>query len=107
MIDLAFVTNIMKGNEKLAGRFLFMFKTQTPQQISELKTHVDNHDWEELSKTADSLKTQFNYLQLHTLSDQMEEILLLSEEFQSERINKIITHVEAEFWDLFDEEPSV
>lgn len=100
MIDLSFLTDAMDGNVVLAQKFLGIFKSQAPKQMEELKTQVTQQDWEAVSNTAHSLKTQFSYLNLTQLSIQMEAIEQLADNQQTAAIHSLIEEVNYSFLEI-------
>ncbi|SKB76764.1 Hpt domain-containing protein [Dyadobacter psychrophilus] len=74
MMDLSFLRGQMAGDEKLVARFVSIFKTQVPAQVSQLPGLCENEDWEELSSAFHSLKTQFNYMLMTEFAEQMREM---------------------------------
>ncbi|KQS30828.1 Hpt domain-containing protein [Dyadobacter sp. Leaf189] len=74
MIDLSLLKNLMSGDEKLVARFILIFKTQVPAQVRQLPGLCENQEWEELSTSFHSLKTQFSYLGITEFAEQMREM---------------------------------
>jgi HPt (histidine-containing phosphotransfer) domain-containing protein len=74
MMDLSLLHDLMGGNEQLVDRFVTIFKTQVPSQIAALPELCEAQDWEGLSTALHSLKTQFNYVGLNALAEQMRDL---------------------------------
>ncbi len=103
-IDKTYLTNLMHGNETLALKFLDIFKAQAPRQLEDLRCQLTNQDWEGVSNTAHSLKSQFNYLGLSWLAQQIGDIELLADEDKTDGISSLLTEIEAQFYKLFARE---
>ncbi len=63
-IDLAKLKTLMDGDEKMAEKFLGIFKSQTPEQLAQLKSDLKENNWEQVSITAHAIKSQCKYLGL-------------------------------------------
>ncbi|MDO1451610.1 Hpt domain-containing protein [Rhodocytophaga aerolata] len=100
MIDLSFLTDAMDGNVVLAQKFLGIFKSQAPKQMEELKSQLAQQDWEAVSTTAHSLKTQFAYLNLTQLSTQMEVIEQLADNQQTATIYSLVEEANHNFLEI-------
>lgn len=74
MMDLSLLRDLMGGDQQLVDRFVIIFKTQVPSQIAALPSLCEAQDWEELSTALHSLKTQFNYVGLTDLAEQMRDL---------------------------------
>ena len=73
-MDLSFLKRQMAGDEKLVTRFVSIFKAQVPVQVSQLQDLCEKQEWEELSSSLHSLKTQFNYMLMTEFAEQMREM---------------------------------
>ena len=71
----------MGNDEKRVQQFLTIFKTQTPEQLGQLKNAIANRNWEQTSITAHTIKSQCKYLGL-------EEIVELSFKIEQFAENK-------------------
>jgi HPt (histidine-containing phosphotransfer) domain-containing protein len=100
MIDLSFLTDAMDGNVVLAQKFLGIFKSQAPKQMEELKSQLAEQDWEAVSTTAHSLKTQFFYLNLTQLATQMEAIEQLADSRQTSTIHSLVEEANHSFFKI-------
>lgn len=79
-LDLTFIREMMGHDEKVVTKFLTIFKDQCPVQLQELKQHYQSEDWQALSNVAHSLKTQFRYLSIEPLAEQVCTIESLADE---------------------------
>ena len=79
MLDTGKLKSLMDGDENMVRRFLEIFKTQTPEQLSRLKQFIDAESWEQVSITAHAIKSQCRYLGLDNLAGQASEIEQLTE----------------------------
>ncbi|RAW00413.1 Hpt domain-containing protein [Pseudochryseolinea flava] len=93
-LDLTYLKTLMSEDENLVNRFLTIFKTQCPQQLEELRTHLLNEDWASLSTVAHSMKTQFTYLSVESLAAQAIEIETLADEGNTDIISDKIASFE-------------
>ncbi|WP_084165688.1 Hpt domain-containing protein [Dyadobacter crusticola] len=99
MMDLSLLKNLMSGDEKLVASFIQIFKAQVPAQIEELPRLCENEEWEELSTSLHSLKTQFSYVGMAAFAEQMREM----EESVDNGETALIGSQIAEFTGKFDE----
>lgn len=74
MMDLSLLSNLMGGDQQLVDRFVAIFKTQVPGQVATLPELCEARDWEGLSTALHSLKTQFNYVGMNALAEQMRSL---------------------------------
>nr|WP_295921935.1 Hpt domain-containing protein [uncultured Dyadobacter sp.] len=70
-MDLSLLSNLMGGDRQLVDRFVSIFKTQVPGQVAALSELCEAGEWEALSTALHSLKTQFSYVGLPALADQL------------------------------------
>lgn len=70
-MDLSLLLNLMGGDQQLVDRFVAIFKTQVPGQVAALPALCESQDWEALSTALHSLKTQFSYVGMNALAEQM------------------------------------
>jgi HPt (histidine-containing phosphotransfer) domain-containing protein len=80
MIDRNKLESLLGGDEKMVQRFLDIFKTQTPEQMEQLKDSINNKNWDQVSITAHSIKNQCKYLGLDDIASQASNIEQLAEE---------------------------
>ncbi|SEI56430.1 Hpt domain-containing protein [Dyadobacter sp. SG02] len=73
-MDLSLLHNLMGGDQRLVDRFVAIFNTQVPAQVAALPELCEAQDWEGLSTALHSLKTQFNYVGMHTLAEQIRSL---------------------------------
>lgn len=73
-MDLTLLHNLMGGDQQLVDRFVNIFKTQVPGQVAALPALCEAQDWEGLSTALHSLKTQFNYVGMNALGEQMRRL---------------------------------
>lgn len=73
-MDLSLLHNLMGGDQQLVDRFVTIFKTQVPTQVAALPALCEAQDWEALSTALHSLKTQFNYVGMNALAEQMRSL---------------------------------
>lgn len=73
-MDLSLLQTLMGGDDRLVTRFITIFKTQVPQQVASLPQLYENGEWETLSTTLHGLKTQFSYVGLADLAEQMRHL---------------------------------
>lgn len=73
-MDLSLLRNLMGGDQQLVDRFVNIFKTQVPAQVAALPELCEAQDWEGLSTALHSLKTQFNYVGMNALAEQMRNL---------------------------------
>jgi HPt (histidine-containing phosphotransfer) domain-containing protein len=85
---------MMGNDETLVNKFLNIFKNQCPQQLQELLLHYKNEDWSSLSTAAHSMKTQFQYLSIQSLSAQISEIETLTDEGKTDKLSDLIPSFE-------------
>lgn len=69
MVDLDHLYNLMGGDENMVNKFLDIFKSETPRQLDQLYDFLDDENWEMLSTTAHSIKSQSKYLGLDRIAD--------------------------------------
>jgi len=74
MMDLRLLSELMGGDQQLVDRFVAIFRTQVPDQVALLTELCDTEDWEKLSTALHSLKTQFNYVGMTKMAEQMREL---------------------------------
>lgn len=104
MLNLATLTDAMNGNTQLVEKFLAIFKSQAPKQMHELKIQVDAQDWEAVSTTAHSLKTQFSYLSLTHLVEVMKQVEELADSKQTDSIPSLVNQADEQFLEVFNNE---
>lgn len=80
MIDRTKLESLLGGDEKMVLRFLDIFKTQTPEQLDQLKDSINNKNWDQVSITAHSIKNQCKYLGLDEIASLASNIEQLAEE---------------------------
>lgn len=64
MINRTLLLNLFDQNASFVDRVLLIFKEQVPIQIAELRTALDQQDFETASISAHNIKSQSNYLGL-------------------------------------------
>ena len=67
MMDLSLLLNLMGGDQPLVDRFVAIL----PGQVAALPALCESQDWEALSTALHSLKTQFSYVGMNALAEQM------------------------------------
>ncbi|GJM32509.1 MAG: hypothetical protein DHS20C18_15100 [Saprospiraceae bacterium] len=80
MLDRSKLNSLMGGDEKMVQKFLEIFKTQTPNQLAELKYSITNESWEQASIIAHAIKSQCKYLGLEQSAEWASKIEQLAEE---------------------------
>jgi HPt (histidine-containing phosphotransfer) domain-containing protein len=73
-MDLSLLHNLMGGDQHLVDRFVVIFKTQVPAQVATLPELCEAKDWEALSTALHSLKTQFSYVGMSELAEEMRSL---------------------------------
>lgn len=101
-LDLTFINQLMGHDEKMVDKFLAIFKSQCPQQMRELKLHYSNNDMPSVSNVAHSLKTQFSYLSLKSLSDDALAIETLAENGMPDQLGQLIAAFERDLNELLE-----
>lgn len=101
-LDLTFITQLMGNDEEMVGKFLAIFKSQCPKQLTELKLHYSQNDLPSVSNVAHSLKTQFNYLSLNALSDDALAIETLAENGMPDQLGQLIAAFERDLDELLE-----
>ncbi|GEM_PF-2086933 len=66
--------NLLGNDDALVARFVGIFKSQTPEQLTELAQFLDDQDWENASITAHTIKTQCRYFGLEEEADWCQSI---------------------------------
>lgn len=89
-MDLSLLRNLMGGDQQLVDRFVNIFKTQVPAQVAALPELCEAQDWEGLSTALHSLKTQFNYVGMNALAEQMRN---LEERVDSEQTDDMLLQI--------------
>lgn len=79
-MDLSLLQNLMGGDNRLVTRFITIFRTQVPQQVASLPQLYEKGEWEALSTTLHGLKSQFSYVGLADLAEQMRHLEALVDE---------------------------
>ncbi|MCF0041501.1 Hpt domain-containing protein [Dyadobacter fanqingshengii] len=103
MMDLSLLKSLMSGDEKLVGHFVSIFKIQVPSQVKALPGLCANEDWEELSITFHSLKSQFSYVGVNDLAEQLREMEERVDNGETGSIAFLIsdfTHSFHQFWQM-------
>ena len=67
MVDLSTLRKLMSNDENMVQQFLQIFKSQTPQQMEQLRKYITNENWEYISLTAHAIKSQAKYLGLEEM----------------------------------------
>lgn len=93
-VDLSFLRTLMGNDEALVSRFIRIFTSQCPQQLQELRQHLQNQDWPSLSTVAHSMKTQFTYLNAEALAAQAIEIETRADEGRTDDLTPLIDSFE-------------
>lgn len=96
-MDLSLLRNLMGGDQQLVDRFVAIFNTQVPIQVATLPELCEAQDWEGLSTALHSLKTQFNYVGMNTLADQMRDMEEQVDSGQTDDMSLQISHFTREF----------
>jgi HPt (histidine-containing phosphotransfer) domain-containing protein len=97
MMDLSLLHNLMGGDQQLVDRFVVIFKTQVPAQVAALPGLCEAKDWEALSTALHSLKTQFNYVGLSELAEQMRSLEEKVDNGQTDDTSLYISNFTREF----------
>ena len=97
MMDLSLLGQLMGGDQQLVERFVTIFKTQVPGQVSTLPELCEAQDREELSTALHSLKTQFNYVGMNGFAEQMRRLEEQVDSGQTDGIASQILHFMQEF----------
>ena len=96
-MDLSLLHNLMGGDQQLVDRFVTIFKTQVPAQVAALPALCEAQEWEALSAALHSLKTQFNYVGMNALAEQMRSLEEQVDGGQTNHIPLQISHFVREF----------
>ncbi|MGN7884591.1 Hpt domain-containing protein [Dyadobacter sp. 22481] len=96
-MDLSLLGNLMGGDQQLVERFVAIFKTQVPGQVSMLPELCEAQDWEGLSTALHSLKTQFNYVGMNGFAEQMRSLEEQVDSGQTDGISSQIQNFTQEF----------
>lgn len=100
-VDLGKLKTLMGGDEKMVEKFLAIFKSQTPEQLVELKSHAASGNWEHIGILAHTIKSQCQYLGLENIAEKALEIELITEEKGDlESAQKLILDLEKELTEI-------
>ena len=80
MIDRTKLEALLGSDPKMVQRFLDIFKSQTPEQLNQLREYITNKNWEQASITAHAIKSQCKYLGLEEIAEYAFKIEQLTEE---------------------------
>ena len=69
MIDLSRLQHLMSHDENMVNKFLEIFKSDMPRQLSQIYIHLEHENWDQVSTIAHAIKSQSKYLNLDDLSD--------------------------------------
>ena len=82
LTDLTFLRNFTGGEKDKMTKYIRMFLTGAPQNISQMELHALSKDWSGVYQTAHSLKPQLGYFG----AKQSEELLKQIERFSSDQM---------------------
>lgn len=103
-MDLTFLRNLMNGDERLVSNFVRIFREQAPKQIEEIREALANEDWENFSNLVHSLRTQFAYMGLTDLSEQMKIMEFEVDNGDKAKLKPLLEHFHKEFRLLSEKE---
>ena len=104
MTDLSFLTNLMRGDEKLVQRFVDIFREQSPKQLSEIAGLIRDENWGSLSNTVHSLKTQCNYMGLSDFGERLRDIEEKIDSGETKTISNLLDDFRADFTSFINRE---
>ncbi len=92
LTDLTFLRNFTGGQADKMTKYIRMFLTGAPQNISQMELHALSKDWSGVYQSAHSLKPQLGYFG----AKQSEELLKLIERYSSDQmeVERIPTMIE-------------
>ena len=103
-MDLTFLRNLINGDERLVSNFVRIFREQAPKQVEEIQESLANEDWENFSNLIHSLKTQFAYMGLTDLSEQMKNMEFEVDNGDKTRLQPLLEHFQKDFQTLSQKE---
>ncbi|MEO1259443.1 MAG: Hpt domain-containing protein [Bacteroidota bacterium] len=72
--------SLLGNDDNMVAKFLDIFKTETPRQLSKLSDAMSDKDWDTVSTIAHGIKSQVKYLDLLELADKAAEIEVCAEQ---------------------------
>ena len=98
MTDLTFLKNFTGGQSDKMTKYIRMFLTGAPQNISQMELHALSKDWAGVYQTAHSLKPQLGYFGAKESEELLKQIeRLSSNQTDIEKIPSMIQEFRSQF----------
>ena len=102
--DLTFLRSFTGGQPDKMSKYIRMFLTGAPQNISQMELHALSKDWSGVYQTAHSLKPQLGYFgakQTEALLKQIE--YLASEQTETDKLPQMIEQFKTQYQAISEE----
>jgi HPt (histidine-containing phosphotransfer) domain-containing protein len=98
LIDLTFLRSFTGGQSDKMSKYIRMFLTGAPQNISQMELHALSKDWSGLHHAAHSLKPQLGYFGAKTSESLLKQIEhYASEQMELDKIPSMIEEFRKQF----------
>ncbi len=101
MYDLIYLESLM-GSKAAAQKFIRIIIRDAPQLVADIQKHCEQNQYESLSISAHSLKTQFNYIQSKALAH-IALTLETPDTLRNEELNQLISQLSDSVTTLVDQ----
>ena len=98
LTDLTFLRSFTGGQNDKMIKYIRMFLTGAPQNISQMELHALSHDWTGVYQSAHSLKPQLGYFGAKHCEEQLKQIeRLSSDQKEVEKLPSMIEHFKSQY----------
>ena len=72
--DLSYLEDLSGGNRDFMREIIDMFVVQTPGDLQQLETLIDQRDWQQAASQAHRIKPTLNYVGANALRDELQQL---------------------------------
>ena len=102
--NLDFLKSFTGNDPVKIKKYVSMFLERAPDQLKDLKNHVENKNWEEVKIVAHSLKPQMGYMGIKVLEQDLRTIEDYAEnKVRLEQLPGLVQHLEMVLERAFEE----
>jgi len=103
LTDLNYLKTTCGGSEEMVNQIVNMFLESTPELISDMKTSLDEENWEVLKRNAHKAKSSFLMIGAKITGKKLERIELGVETPKLANLSDLVSEVENESDYIFNE----
>ena len=93
-IDLTYLRKLSNGSNEFIAQMLTLFIEQTPEALGRMEKHLEEHNWEALSKVAHKMKPSIMFVGLKEIEKEVKTVEdYASEETHVEELPGMIAHI--------------